>query len=620
MSKNTETSNQNNNVTMRSYGKSDNNSQVNLIDTNRSGAPLKAPAQEKKERGPKGKTNQEIMEELSKLENPDDSYDDEKIKYLVSEEIKEVVPNDFGYFTLFHTGNENLDLEIKNADSKGKKGPSFYTPGNFVKHLNDKLGAFRSIPHPLELILHFAKEENNHYSELGVEHAYAIREKKENKLKNPTTKKMTQNQSMKDDMKEEEMLIRNTQNSLIKVLQFEDIEKGKLDEALRKNLNYKLRKLRYEVELIKKQLDKYDSYENPQKGQVVDIVSAEPYKNLKNKSKKFLENYEKFLKEQNLTTLTSQTTLENLSTQARGYLIDFMAGIIREYQKSISDKKGVSNKGRSYIKWKTKISQLVGIWDLSNSSGIEMTATYKYLILKKFLYSRSIHKQINKEFIELPKEEGSALNLFAFATSSNSDSQPIAIFSETDTIRLVMDILVAILLLYSFFTIPFRFFLDNESKTFKLIEKFVDMYFYIDIMVTFRTAFRDKFNEDIYDIYMITVRYITTFFFIDILSTIPWYFFIIALPDNIIFLVRVIAGVLKIVRIIKLLPILNKLEQLKAANYFRLIKLLLIYFLMTHWMGCLLYSGVTDGISYDALSMGCYNQDIEKTKFTLTDL
>ena len=62
----------------------------------------------------------------------DESVMEDPAKYLVSEELKVITPYDFGYFTLFHTGNEDLQLEILKMQ---EEGPDAFDSNNFKKVL-----------------------------------------------------------------------------------------------------------------------------------------------------------------------------------------------------------------------------------------------------------------------------------------------------------------------------------------------------------------------------------------------------------------------------------------------------------------------------------------------------
>lgn len=557
----------------------------------------------------------------------DESVMEDPAKYLVSEELKVITPYDFGYFTLFHTGNEDLQLEIKNSklNFRGEERVrDFYIPGNFIDSLNEKKG--ETFSSPLELLYSLAKQEKNQSNGMIVENPEAIIEKRANKkkffdkTKSGGLSKTKSAKSGQTEEKEDDELVRNTENSIINGFQQEDLQEGKVDVALKKNQEYVLRKVKYEVDLLKIQLQKFNDYKKNDPLKPVTIISEEPYVQLEEKSKKFLTKFDKFIEETQVFNAETRLHLQMYSHESREYLFDFMAGVIRNYEKTIKEKRTANEKAQNYIKWKTKLSQLVGIWDLLNSNGTEIKCTYKYLLLKRFLTMRASTRQQSKEFIKLPEEKKSMMGMAALTGLVGGGSSvlyPIAVIKETDLLRLVMDIVVAVLLLYSFMTVPYRLFLGLENKSFKLIEKFVDMYLYIDIMLTFRTSHKDKFNEDIFDIKDITLRYFFSFFSIDLLSTVPWYFFFIDFPQK--EMIRLVTHVLKIFRIIKLLPILGKLEQLKAANYVRLVKLLLIYFLMTHWMGCIMFYGITQAVSYGALSQACYMSNLENNKFTMTN-
>ena len=320
-----------------------------------------------------------------------------------------------------------------------------------------------------------------------------------------------------------------------------------------------------------------------------------------------------------MATPAARSRLLQFSLEARTFLFDYMNGILSHYEKAISIKRAANEKTLSFNAWKTKLSQLVGIWDLSNSNGTEITTSYKYLILKRFLNIRALGRQLGKEYIVLSEEQKLRLNNSCFDPSNERNTliHPLGIMKETDTLRKVMEIIVCIFLLYSFVTVPVRLLMGIESTTLKLVEKFVDMYFYIDIMLYFRTSYRDKSNEDKFNVLEIAMRYFSTFFYIDFISSIPWYYFFYSasFKDTI----RVFTHILKIFRISKLMPILYKLEELKIANQVRLMKLLLIFFLVAHWMSCILFFGTVDSLFYGALSPFCYKSDFSQNKYTLNN-
>lgn len=82
------------------------------------------------------------------------------------------------------------------------------------------------------------------------------------------------------------------------------------------------------------------------------------------------------------------------------------------------------------------------------------------------------------------------------------------------------------LALYSSITIPLGIsfqepFLDQVGIV--IFDSFVDLIFFVDLFVNFRTTYLDKeTGEEIYDTKMIARKYLTGRFIIDLLSTIPF--------------------------------------------------------------------------------------------------
>lgn len=573
-----------------------------------------------------GKSNNEIVTELNQLDNILLDEEDKKVQIIVTEHLSEVSPDDFGYYTLYHTGHEehanNNKIEIRESDKINKyksKGSAlkYYTPSNIAVALNEtkntNKGPVRLIPHQIDLILHFAKEENNRYGDLTLINPEDIKSEKEKLAMKTMSKKQTG--APTDEAPQEEEMVVNTYNSYILNEQMNFIIDEKFDAAVLKNKEYKEKKEKYEIELLYKLIQKMKDSKDTKKKFKLDNLKS--YEDLSKNTENIRKEYEKLNETMKKNTKTYKLALFDLNSRAHVEISKFISSIIKNYNHSLEID------SVNFISWKKKISELVNIWDLFGCSGTELKFGYKYLIIKKFFSLRSQAKQANKELIKLEEDKNKLINLNPFDAINyfikpKPDDYPVAVFSEIDGIRTMMDIAVGIFLLYSFFTIPLRLFLGADSSLFMLLEKFVDMYFYIDIMVTFRTAYRDKFNNDVYDIQMITDRYIHSYFIIDIISTVPWSFFFVSV-EKLWRTIKAITHITKICRIIKLIPIFTTLEQLKSANYFRLVKLLLIYFLITHWMACILFYGVSYAINYNNLNPMCYVTNLRKDKWNLTN-
>jgi hypothetical protein len=577
---------------------------------------------------PKDKNTQKktILKDLEELDKLDNSMEEPKIN--LTEGLQEGTPDDFGYYTIFHTGLEDCDKNIKNVEKINQNGIKmkgiFYKSGNFMSFLNKKndknTGKPQHFKSPLELLVRWVRDEKSGNNFLNIDNPEVIKNKKASNqsMRNTVTKKMTNNPSMRSDQPNDH-LVRNTQNSCVYAEQLNELKKNDIEAARNRNYKYVLRKVKYEVSLILFQIEKYQKYKSNNPKQIVKITAEKPFLDLERNSRKFIKKYNDFIETHNLYSPAALSRLQHFSLEARTFLLDFMNGIISNYEKIINIKRVANEKSISFIVWKTKLSQLVGIWDVSNSNGTEITTSYKYLVLKRFLNIRAQGRQMNKNYIILSEEQKLRINNSCFENTNDRNTliHPLGIMKETDTLRKVMEIIVCIFLLYSFVTVPVRLLMKIESNTLKLVEKFVDMYFYIDIMLYFRTSYKDKSNEDKFNILDIAKRYFSTFFYIDFISTVPWYYFFYssAFKDTI----RVFTHIFKILRISKLLPILHKLEELKIANQIRLIKLLLIFFLIAHWMSCILFFGTQEGLLYAKLSPFCYLSDFQKNKYTLNN-
>jgi hypothetical protein len=142
-----------------------------------------------------------------------------------------------------------------------------------------------------------------------------------------------------------------------------------------------------------------------------------------------------------------------------------------------------------------------------------------------------------------------------------------------------------VLVLYNVMLIPMELGLDIEKDfLWTFFDYIVDLLFLMDIVLNFHTGYLDEHNLLIMNTKMIAERYIKTWFFIDILATFP--FELLAL------LARVDAGsnvqlfaLLKCPRLLRLGRILKFLENMRGANVWRMIRLFIFFFMMSHWIG-----------------------------------
>lgn len=84
----------------------------------------------------------------------------------------------------------------------------------------------------------------------------------------------------------------------------------------------------------------------------------------------------------------------------------------------------------------------------------------------------------------------------------------------------------------------------------------------------------------------IAVRYLKSWFFIDILATFPFEVFAVVAGIDAGSSVRLFAA-LKCPRLLRLGRILKFLENMRGANVWRMIRLFILFFMMSHWIGCI---------------------------------
>jgi hypothetical protein len=540
--------------------------------------------------------------------------------------ISEVDPDDYGYYSIFHTGwGDNLEMEkinekekeaIFTADPKNKKKKykriHRFEIFNMSEHMNKVNGkGIRVYRNKIDVVLHYSREDKNNYGDLQLVNPKDVIAAKK-AAKDATTKKAVTKQNDKNQTEEngnDDEIIKNTVNSYVTKFQQKFLIENQLQEAVKFNASYILKKNTYVIEIIKKLMRKFN--ESKKNDSKINIEFKEPFEKLSDDVKGLLESYEKM----DSRSPNLKRYLKEYNSLGREYLTFFISDIIKKMTEDNSQ--AVETTNNRYILWKKKLSELVNIWELFSANGFDIRINFKYLLIKKFLMQRSIAKQkCLILFKPIERKKKLEFNSFSLASSEGNVNFPYMIILGHQFLTTLLDIILGVILAYAIFTIPLRTFLQNDSNLLTTLEKTVDCYFYIDIMFGFRTSYKDKFNNDVYDIKLITNRYIHSIFIIDIITSIPWnYFFII--NDFMYSLIHSISQLSKILRATKLLPILARLENLKGANYFRILKLLFIYFIIGHWMGTICVCLISESIKYDNFSEICYKSNVFKTKDNL---
>lgn len=158
-----------------------------------------------------------------------------------------------------------------------------------------------------------------------------------------------------------------------------------------------------------------------------------------------------------------------------------------------------------------------------------------------------------------------------------------------DKLRLRWDIYIIIAAIYNTITIPLVIaFNPNvfESTLVTVLESFIDLTFFLDIIINFRTTYiSTKTGEEIYDFQMIARRYLFGRFFVDFLSSIPFDKLSGGSND-----ILPILGMLKLIRINRINVVIRNLNTKSDFKAFlKVLWLVFFLFLYNHVIACLWY-------------------------------
>ncbi|WZN64521.1 potassium voltage-gated channel protein [Chloropicon roscoffensis] len=146
------------------------------------------------------------------------------------------------------------------------------------------------------------------------------------------------------------------------------------------------------------------------------------------------------------------------------------------------------------------------------------------------------------------------------------------------------DLVIIVLVLYNSFFIPYNFsFVTEANPTMDMFDYFVDFLFLIDMALSFFTGFYDIRGDEVVDLKEIRKKYMSRWFWIDMVAIFPFEVLIIASGKN---LNVSVFNLFKAPRLLRLGKLAKKLDEFAGANGFRIFKLLLVFTLFAHWVAC----------------------------------
>lgn len=162
------------------------------------------------------------------------------------------------------------------------------------------------------------------------------------------------------------------------------------------------------------------------------------------------------------------------------------------------------------------------------------------------------------------------------------------------------DVFISMILILSLGVTPINIAFSEELELFPGFLIFVysiDLFFVIDIFISFNTSFMDEKGKLIDDRCHVAKEYLTGWFFIDFISVLPFDLILEASTNgahNIARIARVskLYKLVKITRLIRFLKMLKKNNRINkkistAAQYERLGMFILALLLLAHFIGCM---------------------------------
>jgi heme/copper-type cytochrome/quinol oxidase subunit 4 len=142
---------------------------------------------------------------------------------------------------------------------------------------------------------------------------------------------------------------------------------------------------------------------------------------------------------------------------------------------------------------------------------------------------------------------------------------------------------------WNVFILPINIAFETQDKVTTIVNYFVDLCFFLDIIVVFRTTILDEESgEEIKDAGIIAKTYLKGRFTIDFLSTVPFDSIALIFMDRQAASNFKLFGLLKLIRVLRLNRIimyLNLKQDIKAS--IKLVKLIFFLLMYVHFIACI---------------------------------
>jgi len=375
---------------------------------------------------------------------------------------------------------------------------------------------------------------------------------------------------------------------------------------------YLKNKRTYEMELITTLLKKYkESLKPNSKIQ----LETEIYYKFESETKALLAEYASNKK-------PSEIKCKEFKIKAREHLKTLIQNLKREY----NSKNPETTVPDNYNEWKNKLCELVNVWDLFTSNGLKVRIPFKYILLKKFFIKRSTDKQKNNT--SNSKSDDYDLNLsrwekikIMFGIGVKDDSAnllPRGIVKGDGGFKSFLHFIMFFLIVYTVLTMPLLYIMQMKMPLLSALEKIISAFFFIDLILTFRTAIKDKANNWVYQIDTIGNGYIYSSLVFDAISSIPFNLFFSQCSISLNQSLRFIRSLVRLARINQIFPFISMCEKIRSITaIIKLLKLVFTYLLIAHWLANIIYAVIDDSIDYGNMEKVCYYSTNTRVKKTL---
>nr|XP_006816401.1 PREDICTED: potassium voltage-gated channel subfamily H member 8-like [Saccoglossus kowalevskii] len=156
------------------------------------------------------------------------------------------------------------------------------------------------------------------------------------------------------------------------------------------------------------------------------------------------------------------------------------------------------------------------------------------------------------------------------------------------TFKTVWDWLILLAMFYVAIVVPYNvvFYKEkNTDSTAIYTDLIVEFLFIFDIVLNFRTTYVSESGQVVYTPRAITIHYLKSWFFIDLLA---------AIPLDLLYLAKINTGtgamyLLKLVRLLRVARLLQKMERYSNYSAVVISFLMCMFALVAHWLACVWY-------------------------------